>query len=255
MGIIIGVAAVIAMVGISESNAAVINGRLSALNPDQLIIRPGSTTTGGVRQGAGTQQTLTEDDATAISGQVSNVSAISPLVSANGQVIYQNQNWSTSIQGVYPAYQQIGSWDLQEGSFFSAGDLQSGNAVAVIGQTVADSLFTPLGIDPLGQQIRIGNVPFTIVGVLASKGSSGLQNADDIVYIPFSTAQQRLAGSSRAISIAVLVNNQQNMTSTQDAIQQLLEERHGTTDFTIRESGTDFTDGPGYDAGFNDFID
>jgi putative ABC transport system permease protein len=234
LGIIIGVAAVIVMVAVSESSAAIINGRLAALNPNQLIIRPGSTTTGGVRQGAGTQQTLTEADATAISSQAPNVSAVSPMLNASGQIIFQSENWSTTVQGVYPDYQQIDSWTMQEGSFFSNVDEQSGNSVAVLGQTVVQNLFTPLGIDPIGQQIRIDNVPFTVVGVLASKGSSGTLNADDVIYLPFSTARERLAGTSHAISIAVLVNGQQNMNATQDAIQTLLEDRHMTDDFTIQ---------------------
>ena len=239
LGIIIGVGAVIMMVSTSESNAAVINQRLSRLNPDELIVRPSSANVGGVRQGAGTVQTLTQADADAIASQVPNVTAASPTVSINGQVIYQNQNWSTSIQGVYPTFQQLGSWQMQEGSFFSDADEQNGGAVAVIGQTVVDSLFTPLGIDPIGQEIRIRNVPFTIVGTLAPKGTSGAANADDIVYIPFSTAQSRISGSQRLNSITVLVNGDSHINDVQTAMQQLLEQQHNITnpqsdDFTIQ---------------------
>jgi putative ABC transport system permease protein len=171
------------MISIGEASAASINQRLSGLNPTEVIIRPGSSNSGGVRQGAGTVQTLTQADADAISSQVSDVAAISPVINANGQVVFRDQNWATSVQGVYPAYQQIGSWQMQEGSFFTSSNEQSDAAVAVIGQTVVDNLFTPLGVDPIGQQIRIGNVPFTVVGVLASKGASGgFGNADDVAY-------------------------------------------------------------------------
>ncbi len=243
LGIIIGVGAVIVMLSITEGSAASINSRLAGLSPTELIIRSGSAGGfGGVRQGAGTQQSLTQADADAIASQVPNVSAVSPVASANGQVIYRNQNWSTSVQGVYPNYQQIGSWSLQEGAFFTSSDEQSSNAVAVIGQTIVDNLFTPLGIvDPVGQQIRIRNVLFTVVGVLTSKGGSGFGNADDIIYVPFSTAQQQLigTGSQYVNSIDVQASSTGQVTNVQNATQQLLEQRHHITnsaqdDFTIQ---------------------
>src|SRR5579883_1384738 len=143
LGIIIGVGAVIMMISTSESNAAVIGQRLSRLNPNELVVRPGSANAGGVRQGAGTVQTLTQSDADAIIAQVPHVTAASPSINASGQVIYQNQNWSTTVQGVYPSYLQVGSWQMQEGAFISDADEQSGSSVAVIGQTVVDNLFTP----------------------------------------------------------------------------------------------------------------
>src|SRR5712692_2192851 len=150
LGIIIGVGAVIIMIAISEGNTASINQRLSTLNPLQLTIRSGSTSTGGVRGGAGTLQSLTQADADAL-GQLQNVAAVSPTLNANSQIVFSNQNWQSSVQGVYPSYQQIGSWQMQEGNFFTQADEQSGTNVAVLGQTVVDNLFTPLGIDPIGQ--------------------------------------------------------------------------------------------------------
>ncbi len=235
LGIIIGVAAVIMVVGVSESNTAVINQRLSsALNPNELVIRAGSTNSGGVRGGAGTKTTLTQADADAISAQVQHVSAVSPVVNANGQVVFQNQNWSTTIQGVYPDYQQVGSWKMQEGSFFSTADEQSATTVAVVGQTVVNNLFTPLGLDPIGQQVRIGSVQFTIVGVLTAKGSNGgFNDPDDVVYVPFSTAQGRLTGGRNASSIDVIVDNSSNVTATQNAVEQLMEQQHHITDPTL----------------------
>ncbi|HEU5228852.1 MAG TPA: ABC transporter permease [Ktedonobacteraceae bacterium] len=239
LGIIIGVGAVIMMISTSESNAAVINQRLSRLNPNELIVRPSSANVGGVRQGAGTVQTLTQSDADAIAAQVPHVTAASPSINASGQVIYQNQNWSTGVQGVYPSFLQLGGWQMQEGAFISDSDEQSGTSVAVIGQTIVDSLFTPVGVDPLGQEIRIRNVPFTVIGVLASKGTNGGANADDVVYIPFSTAVTRVSGTPRINSITVLVDNASNINDVQTSMQQLLEQQHGIVnaaadDFTIQ---------------------
>ncbi|GCE05504.1 ABC transporter permease [Dictyobacter aurantiacus] len=237
LGIIIGVAAVIMMVATSEGNAATINGRLSTLNPNQLIIRGGSAATGGVRQGAGTQQVLTQSDADQLASQVAGLAAVSPVVNANGQVIYQNQNWSTSVQGVYPNYQQLGSWQMQEGSFFTSADEQSNASVAVLGQTVVDNLFTPQGIDPLGRQVRIGSSTFTVVGVLATKGANGATNADDVIYVPFSTAINRLGGSQRPLAITALVSQGQNVTDVQNNVQQFLQGRHDASEFTIQNQG------------------
>jgi putative ABC transport system permease protein len=241
LGIIIGVGAVIIMIAISEGNSASINQRLATLNPLQVTIRSGSSSTGGVRGGAGTLQTLTQADGDALA-QLQNVTAVSPTLNANGQVVFSNQNWSTSVQGVYPSYQQIGSWQMQEGNFFTQADEQSGASVAVLGQTVVDNLFTPLGIDPMGQQIRIGTQTFTVAGTLASKGATGFgANADDIVYLPFSTAQQRLSGSQFVNSIVLTADNAGDVNSVQSAAQGLLEQRHSITtpandDFTIQNA-------------------
>ncbi len=241
LGIIFGVGAVIIVIAISEGNTASINARLSTLNPLQLTIRPGSASSGGARGGAGTLQSLTQADADALA-QLPHVAAASPILNANGQLVFSNQNWSSSVQGVYPSEQQIGSWQMQEGNFFTQADEQSGNSVAVLGQTVVDNLFTPLGIDPIGQQIRIGKVTFTVVGTLTSKGSTGFgANADDIVYVPFSTAQQRLSGSQFVNSIILTADNSNNVSSVQSAAQALLEQRHNITnpandDFTIQNT-------------------
>ena len=239
LGIIIGVGAVIMMISISEGNSANINQRLSTLNPLQLTIRSGSArSAGNVRQGGGTAQSLTQADADAIA-QLPNVATVSPVINANGQIIFSNQNWQTSIQGVYPGYQQIGSWTMQEGSFISSSDEQSGGNVAVLGQTVIDNLFSA-GVDPIGQQVRIGNVPFTVIGTLVSKGSTGFgANADDVVFIPLSTAMVRLNHSQFVNSIVLTANNPANVNTVQNEAQQLLEQRHNITnplldDFTIQ---------------------
>jgi putative ABC transport system permease protein len=242
LGIIIGVGAVIMVVSISESNAAAINQRLSSLNPNELTIRSGSTSTGGIRGGQGTAQTLTSADANAIS-QLPHLTAVSPIASVSGgQVIFQDQNWSSTVQGVYPSYLQLGGWQMQAGAFFTQSDLQSSTAVAVVGQSVITNLFAPAGVtNPIGQQIRIRNVPFTVVGTLQSKGStsSSFSDPDDVIYIPFTTAQQRLTGSQYASSISVLVDDQSNLDSAENAIEQALEQTHNISnpandDFTIQ---------------------
>jgi putative ABC transport system permease protein len=179
-------------------------------------------------------QSLTQADADALTS-LPHVASVSPVLNVNGQVVFQNQNWSTQTQGVYPAFQQIGSWQMQEGSFFSAND----GAFAVIGQTVANNLFTPLGIDPMGQQIRIGRISFTVVGVLAPKGGSSFGNADDVVYVPFTTAQQQLSGNRFVSSIDVTADSTSNVTTVQTEVQQTLEQRHSISnpandDFTIQ---------------------
>lgn len=237
LGIIIGVGAVIVMISISEASAASINSRLSGLNPTELIIRSGSTgggKAGTVRGGAGSLQTLTQADADALA-TLPQVSSVSPVLNVSGQVVFQNQNWSTQTQGVYPDYQQIGSWQMQEGSFFSS----NSGMDAVIGQTIVSNLFTPLGIDPLNQQIRIGRVSFTVVGVLASKGGSSFGNADDVVYVPFTTAQQQLSGSRYVSSIDVTADNASDVNNVQTEVEQTMEQRHNITssandDFTIQ---------------------
>lgn len=227
LGIIIGVGAVIVMISIGESSAASINSRLSNLNPTELVIRSGSSNSGGIRGGAGSLRSLTQDDANAI-GSLPDVAAVSPIINSNGQVVFQSQNWSTTVQGVYPAYQQIGSWQMDEGSFFTTQD----GAYAVVGQTVVTNLFTPLGLDPIGQQIRIGSVPFTVVGVLAAKGGSSFGNADDVIYVPFTTAKQQFSNSQFVNSIDVTADDTSHVTTVQDAVQQLLEQRHKIADPT-----------------------
>ncbi len=239
LGIIIGVGAVIVMISISQGTSAATASRLSTLGPNVLTIIPGSTRVGGVNQGAGSRQTLTQADADAIASQVGNISGVSPIITVRGQIIFQDQNYQTSAQGVYPSYQQIGNWTMAEGSFFSSDDESQNTMVAVVGQTVAQNLFTPLGVDPAGQQIRISGQPFTVVGVLATKGASGLGNADDVIYLPFSTATQRLTSQQFVSQIAVQASSADAVSQVQADIQSLLEQRHniasgGTDDFSIR---------------------
>jgi putative ABC transport system permease protein len=243
LGIIIGTGAVIAIIAITEGNSANISNRIGQLGPNTLVIQSqGVGGAGGIRTGASSAQSLTTNDIQTISA-INHVVAVSPLqtAGANTQVVYQNQNWSTRIYGVYPGYQQIGSWTMAEGQWFdqTAEDQQS--AQAVIGQTIVDQLFTPLGVDPLGQQIRISSQTFTIVGVLKAKGAATFGiSPDDAIYVPFSTAQTRLVGArQRTISnIQVQVDNSNNVDQAQSDITTALEANHGTSGsqdpFTVR---------------------
>jgi putative ABC transport system permease protein len=239
LGIIIGVAAVIVMISISQGATAATNARLGGLGPNVLTILLGNQQAGGISQGQGSRQTLTQADADAITSQVSNVVGVSPVTNAQGQIIFQNQNYQTRVQGVYAAYEQIGAWTMAEGAFFTDADEQQANPVAVLGQTVVQSLFTPLGVDAVGQQIRIRSQTFTVVGVLAAKGAAFGANADDVIYVPFSVAVQRLAKQAFVNSISVQASSADSVNQVQTDTQQLLEQRHniapgGSDDFSIR---------------------
>ena len=238
LGVIVGVAAVIAVVTLTQGTSAVLNARVASLGTNVLTITPGSTITGGVRGGAGTTHSLTQADADAI-GSLPHIANVSPLLGANAQVIAGSQNWNTRVQGVYPSYQAIASWQLAEGSWFSAADESSGQPVAVIGQTVVQNLFTPTGTDPLGQTIMVNGQAYQVVGVLQTKGVAGFANQDDVVFIPFTAAQERLNNSQYVNQIVAQVDTTNNVATAQQEITSLLDQRHniaagGTADFTVR---------------------
>ena len=241
LGIIIGVAAVIAVVALGQGASASVQQRLQGLGTDLLTVSPGSARgEGGVAGGAGTVTSLTVADANAMQQEVPGIKALSPMAQGSAQVIFGAKNWQTRIQGVRPAYQEIENWDIAKGAFFT--DLQDQQAanVAVLGQTVVDNLFTG-GQDPIGQLIQIRNVPFTVIGVLASKGSTGFQDQDDVILIPFNTAQVRLFGAKNVQSIVVQATDQSKMDQLQANVEQFLRQQHGLrtnqpADFNIRNN-------------------
>jgi putative ABC transport system permease protein len=240
LGIIIGVAAVIVMVALGQGASAQVSARFQGLGTNVLTISPGSSQNGGVRGGAGTVTSLTESDAEAIADEVPGVAALSPVVSGNAQVIIGNQNWQTRIQGVRAEYQRIQNWQVVQGGFFTAEDGAAAHSVAVVGPTVVRNLF-PSGQNPVGQLIRVRNVPFTIIGVLASKGSTGFQDQDDVILIPFETGQIRLFGASALNSISVQVTQADQMAPVTQRLTQFLRQRHHlpagqSDDFTVRNS-------------------
>ena len=239
LGVIVGVGAVLSAVTLTQGVSASVNSRLTGLGTNLLTVSPGATTTGGARGAAGGAQSLTQADADALTS-VAHVSAVSPVKSASSQVIFGGQNWNTRIQGVYPNFQTIDSWTLAEGAWFTDGDESANNPVAVLGATVEQNLFTD-GSSPIGQNVLINSQAFQVVGVLASKGATAGANQDDIVYVPFSAAQQRLSSSQFVSEIEVQVDDANNVTDAQTAITTLLEQRHniaagGTDDFSVRSS-------------------
>jgi putative ABC transport system permease protein len=240
LGVIVGVAAVIAVVTLTQGTSALLNARVASLGTNTLTITPGSSTTGGARGGAGTVQSLTQADADAIA-TLPHVTGVSPVVSASSQVIAGSQNWNTRVQGVYSDYQSIGNWEMAEGSWFSTSDEASGTTVAVLGQTVVANLFTPTGTDPLGQTIQINGQSYQVVGVLQAKGTSGFSNQDDVVFVPFATANLRLSNSQYVNQIVLQADSADDVNGVQAAVTSLLEQRHqiptgSTDDFTVRSS-------------------
>jgi len=242
LGIVIGVAAVIAIVALGQGASAQVADRLSNLGTNLLVITPGSTRGGGVQGGAGTVTSLKEADADAIRA-VPGVVRLSPIVSGNAQVIAGAQNWQTRVQGVRSEYQQLQNWQLAEGGFFGPQEDAEARNVALIGQTVARNLFPGFanGQQVVGELIRIRNVPFTVGGVLAAKGAGAGGDQDDTILIPFETGQVRMFGPSALNSISVQVADAAQMAATSEQITRMLRERHRlrggvADDFTIRNN-------------------
>lgn len=238
LGVIIGVTSVIALVSVGMGVKKNVIDNISRLGSNMLIIMPGSSNRGGPRGAAGSITTLTLDDAESIKDKIKNVSYVSPTVQGSYQVVYGHENWNTSVTGVVPEYVSIQSLTLKSGLFFSEHDVDVRNRVAVIGSTVAANLFE--SVNPVGKKIRIGNAPYTIIGVLESKGqSSGGQDQDDVVLIPLTTAQERLIGITHVRSINVQVSDADKMDEVQSNIEKLLRQRHriragAEDDFNVR---------------------
>ena len=237
LGVIIGVAAVIAIVTLTQGVSVTLNQRLAGLGTNVLVIQSGSASRNGAFQGEGTAQTLTMSDVQALT-PIPHVANISPVISVGAQAIYGNHNWNTQVQGVSPSYQSLQNWQLARGAWFSTGDQLGAAPVAVIGQTVVDNLFTPAGIDPIGQTIRVNNQLFRVVGTLQSKGSSGFGNADDVIFVPSTAAQDRLKNSLYVDQIQIQVDSSTNVAQVQQNVTTALEKQHhiaagATGDFRV----------------------
>jgi len=192
LGIIIGVASVIAMLAIGEGSKESIRENISSMGSNIITIRPASASSGGVRASADEMQTLTLKDYEAIKAQATLLSYSTPLVTGKGQIINGSNNWPSSIYGVNPDYLKIKVVDLQSGSMFTDSEVKSASKVALIGQTVVDNVF-PDGQDPVGQMIRFNNIPFKVIGVLEVKGENTFgQDQDDVVIAPYTTVQKRI---------------------------------------------------------------
>ena len=244
LGIIIGVAAVIAMVAVGSGATERIQEQIQSIGSNLIIVLPGSISSNGVRLGSGATASLTEDDAKAIAAECPSVAVVAPTVRGGAQVVYGSSNWATSIQGVTPEYMTIRDYSMMYGQFFTTQDVDAAAKTAVLGETVVQNLFGA-GIDPTGQVVIIKNVPFTVAGVLTPKGQSPTgQDQDDIILLPLSTAKQKVIGANRAnarsvSSLMVQAVGPQQMDQAQIEMEALLRERHRTQpgqddDFSIR---------------------
>ncbi len=229
LGIIIGVGAVIIMVSLGSGASAAIQSQLSGLGTNLLTVMPGSAgPPGQASAGAGSSQSLTEADVEAIQQNVAGLSAVSPSLQAgNVQVVAGDQNWNTSVQAGYPSIFAIQSWSIASGAAFDDQDEATSALVCDVGKTVATNLFGTA--NPVGQQIMVRNVQLTVKGVLASKGSSGFRDEDDIILIPFSTAQVRLFGQARLNTIYVQVADPSRIPTVQAALETVLRAQHHLT--------------------------
>jgi putative ABC transport system permease protein len=240
LGVIIGVGAVIAMVSIGQGAQASVQAQISSFGTNLLFVSAGAQNVGGVRSGTGDNgtNTLTEDDLQAIQREVPSVSALSPMVNSRSQLVVGNQNWNTSIQGVSEQLPGIRKWTIDSGEFFSESDVRSSARVIVLGQTIVDNLF--YGTDPVGQYVRVMELPFRVVGVLGRKGQDAQgRDQDDIAFAPYTTVQKKLLGTTR-IQVAYVSAISADATYTaQLQISDLLRQRHKLSgnqpdDFTVR---------------------
>jgi putative ABC transport system permease protein len=238
LGIIIGVGAVIATVGVGQGARQKVQDQIASMGTNMLYISSGSVNRGGLRIGIGATKTLTNDDVKAIVQQVPAVAAAAPGATASQQIIADNQNWNTRVTGTEPQYFDIRDWPIASGSSFTQDDVTRAADVAVLGATVRQNLFG--SVDPVGHTIRIGNLPFRVVGVLSPKGSSGMgQDQDDGVFIPITTLQKKITGQDWLQFVMVSAVSQPATYAAQTQIAALLRDRHHIRagqddDFSIR---------------------
>lgn len=239
LGIIIGVGAVIAMVSLGLGVQQKVQSSIASLGSNLLIVMPGaSSTPGSVRSAAGSNITLTNQDAKAIEKQITGVKYVAPLVSSQYQLIFGKLNWNSKVQGATTEYMAIQGFKIAAGRFFSTSENDSRARVAVVGQTVVTNLFG--NVNPVGQTIRIGKAPFRVIGVLASKGQSSMgQDQDDTVIVPLATAQERLIGITYLNTINVQAESDNVLDKVQQDITKLLRTRHhlaakADDDFSVR---------------------
>jgi putative ABC transport system permease protein len=241
LGIIIGVGAVIAMIAVGSGAKAQIVEHIASMGSNLLIVRSGSSTSGGLRMGSGTVPTLTVDDAEAILNEIPSVRYVAPDLPGVAQVVHGNQNWSTSILGTMPEMLEIRNWPVTLGRPFTWQEVNGATKVCLLGWTVMENLFG--GIDPIGQIIRIKNIPFTVIGVLSHKGQSGPgHDHDDTIMVPLTTAQKRLFGMQfpgMVRGISIQIRDLELIKEAEQQIKVLLRQRHRIppneeNDFTVR---------------------
>ena len=238
LGIVIGVGAVIVMVAVGNGAQKQIEAQIKNLGTNLIVVTPGSTAAGGASQGAQTFNRLTVADADKIKSDATLLSAVSPVIVTRTQVITGKGNWRTEIDGVSTDYLAIRDWGVTSGDLFTDDDVRTKRKVAVLGATIVKNLFPDS--DPVGSQIQLGHVPFTVVGVLAAKGqtSSGVDQ-DDIVLVPYTTAQDRLSGFTFLGQILASASSPKDMAAAQEEIRGIMRDSHGLggspDDFTVRD--------------------
>jgi putative ABC transport system permease protein len=240
LGIIIGVSAVVAMVSIGRGAQAAVQAQIDSIGTNLLFVSAGAQNVGGVRSATGDSgtNTLTVEDLDAIKRELPSVAMVTPTVNSRGQLVAGNMNWNTSVQGVSEQYPEVRKWPVQNGEFFTDSDVRTAARVLVIGQTIADNLFP--GGDPLGQTIRVQNLPFRVIGVMMRKGQDQQgRDQDDIAFTPYTTVQKKILGSPRLQVAYVSAVSPDATYTAQQQISQLLRQRHKLNgndpdDFTVR---------------------
>lgn len=237
LGIIIGIGSVIALISIGQASTKSVEDQIESLGSNLLTIQPGSTSSGNVRGAMGSSTTLTQKDAEAITKLTSIITNVSPEVSSRSQVSTSGTNTNTQVYGVTEAYATVHKVEITTGRFINNNDDTNVSKIAVLGPTVAETLFTDAN-SAVGKTIRIGNINFTVVGVTESKGGTGMSNQDDMIYIPLTTAQKQITGQDYLSSISLQIKDKNLMTNAQDTVGYLLLKQHkisdvADADFTI----------------------
>lgn len=231
LGIIIGVAAVIALVSIGNGVKQDIQNSISSLGSNLLMVMPGAPRTPGVRPSQGSMKSLKVSDYQAIS-KLDGVKAASPYTANSYVTIYQSKNWTTTVSGVSSNFQDVNNWTMAEGRFISSKNVENRERVAVVGQTVVKNLFA--GEDPVGKEIRVKNIPFRVIGVLNSKGNGAMGNdQDDAIFIPYTTAMERVEGIDYLRMVYVVANDDNGIDRLQSDIENLLRVRHSIKDTNL----------------------
>jgi len=236
LGIIIGVAAVIALVSIGNGVKQDIQNSISSLGSNLLMVMPGAPRTPGVRPSQGSMKSLKVSDYQAIS-KLDGVKAASPYTANSYVTIYQSKNWTTTVSGVSSNFQDVNNWTMAEGRFISSKNVENRERVAVVGQTVVKNLFA--GEDPVGKEIRVKNIPFRVIGVLNSKGNGTMGNdQDDVIFIPYTTAMERVEGVDYLRMVYVVASDDNGIDRLQSDIENLLRVRHGIKDTNLDDFNT-----------------
>ena len=242
LGIIIGVSAVIIMLGIGNGASKKVQANMESMGSNILTVRSASAKSGGVRQGFGSKPTITLKDAEEITKNADNIDSVAVASSESKQLMYGNQNWASTVYGISESYLYIKNYEIADGRSFSKEDNRNYSKVAIIGSTVASELFGDL--DPIGRVMRIGNVPFKIIGTLKAKGQSGPFDNDDVVFIPITTAQRKVFGTNFPGTVSMILvkgENSETLSALENEISEILTVRHRIgknreKDFEIRNS-------------------